>query len=500
MHPFNQWSREPMIVLYNPWSTPSHKKPLPMSLLAPASMLEGRYEYEIVDGNLIADPIRQISEITRGRSVDAVAITVMPGPQLNRAVPDTRRLKAVLPNVPIIWGGYFPSHHPDVVLRDAAIDFCILGQGERTFLELIDALNGHGDFASIKGLAYRDEGTLRRNPRRDLTPLDELPDWPYHRLSMEHYLHDQYLGRRVGAHHSSFGCPFACSFCAVVEMSGQRWVAQSPERVASTLRHLQSTYRMDAVQFHDMDFFIHESRTAEIADRIAPLNISWWGLGRVDELMRYREDTWARMRRSGLKMVFCGAESGSNEVLKRMNKGGRASAELTLELARRMKTHGIVPEFSFVVGNPPDPEKDVEETFSYIRALKKINAETEIILYVYTPVAVDGTLYTDALKAGFEFPATLDEWINGSWREFALRRDPKTPWLKSGIKDRVRNFERVLNAYYPTVTDASLTGWKRRMLRLLGGWRYGLQIHAFPIELRVFHHLFRYQRPETTGF
>ena len=62
------------------------------------------------------------------------------------------------------------------------------------------------------------------------------------------------------------------------------------------------------------------------------------------------------MKRSGLKMVFCGAESGSTEMLKRMNKGGTASADLTLELAARMKTHGVVPEFSFVVGNPPDPE------------------------------------------------------------------------------------------------------------------------------------------------
>lgn len=489
-----------MIVLYNPWSTPSHKKPLPMSLLAPASMLEGRYDYEIVDGNVVADPVERILEIGRAGELTAIGITVMPGPQLSHAVPDSRRLKMAFPHVPIVWGGYFPSHHADVALRDRAVDYCVHGQGEQTFAELVETLTNGGDLAGIKGLLYKENGTIRRNPRRKVASLDDLPDWPYHRLPMEHYFHTHYLGDRVGAHHTSFGCPFACSFCAVVELSKQRWAAQSPERVERTLRHLRDEYGMDAVQFHDMDFFINEARTAEVAERIARLDLSWWGLGRVDELMRYDDATWERMKRSGLKMIFCGAESGSNEVLMRMNKGGRSSAELTLELARRMKTHDIIPEFSFVLGNPPSPEKDIADTFAYIRRLKQINPETEVILYMYTPVGVDGELYADAQRLGFEFPATLDEWIDGSWKDFALRRDPRTPWLNGKVTTRVRNFERVLNAYYPTATDPGLTGLKRTVLRLLGSWRYRLRFYAFPLELRAFHHLFRYQRPETTGF
>jgi radical SAM superfamily enzyme YgiQ (UPF0313 family) len=489
-----------MIVLYNPWSTPSHKKPLPMSLLAPASMLEGRHEYRIVDGNVADDPVGRILDIGRTNALTAIGITVMPGPQLARAVPDSRRLKLAHPGVPIVWGGYFPSHHADVALRDRAVDFCVHGQGEQTFAELVEVLAGGGDLSGIDGLMYKENGSICRNARRKVAPLDDLPDWPYHRLSMDHYFHTHYLGDRVGAHHTSFGCPFACSFCAVVELSGRRWAAQSPQRVERTLRHLCETYGMDAVQFHDMDFFISESRTAEIAERIAPLGLGWWGLGRVDELMRYGDATWEKMKRSGLKMIFCGAESGSGDVLKRMNKGGTASPELTLELARRMRAFDIIPEFSFVVGNPPSPEEDMAETFSFIRRLKEINPHTEIILYMYTPVGVDGVLYADAQEAGFEFPATLDEWTARAWRDFALRRNPRTPWLSDDATRRVRNFERVLNAYYPTATDASLTGLKRSVLRLLGSWRYGLRFYAFPLELRAFHRWFQYQRPETTGF
>ncbi len=489
-----------MIILYNPWSTPSLKKPLPMSLLAVAALLEGDYEYEIVDGNLLDDPVGYIIEVGQAKKLTAIGITVMPGPQLNYAVPHSRRLKAAFPGVPIVWGGYFPSHHADTVLEDEAVDFCIHGQGELTFLDLVRLLESGGDPASIPGLIYKENGQVRHNPRRPLLPLDDLPDWPYHRVPMGEHFHKHYLGDRVGAHHSSFGCPFACNFCAVVDMSNQRWVAQSPERVAQTLAHLQKTYGMDAVQFHDMDFFIHEARSAEFADRIAPIDLTWWGLGRVDELMGYNDSTWKKMKRSGLKMVFCGAESASDEMLKRMNKGGKASAHLTLELARRMKTHGIVPEFSFVVGNPPEPEADLDATFGFIRRLKAVNPDAEIILYAYTPVAMEGVLYEDAREWGFSFPDTLDTWTSGQWRDFALRRDPNTPWLDLNIKKRMRNFERVLNAYYPTITDSKLTGFKRIVLRGLGSWRYKTEFYRYPIELRAFHKLFGYQRPETTGF
>ena len=489
-----------MIVLFNPWSTPSHKRPLPMSLLAIGSMLEGEFEYRIVDGNLEADPAGVILAIADKQPVTAIAVTVMPGPQLRSAVSGCRQLKRLLPEVPIIWGGYFPSQHADACLSEHTVDVCVIGQGEQTILELMRAIRDRESWSSIAGLTYRQNGTIQRTPPRALTPLDDLPDWPYQRLPMERYFHKHYLGDRVATHHSSFGCPFACNFCAVVGMSNRKWVAQSPDRVGQVLEKFSLLYRADAVQFHDMDFFISESRTQAIADRLTPLGMTWWALGRVDELMRYKDATWAAMRRSGLKMVFCGAESGSTEMLKRMNKGGTASADLTIELARRMKSHGIVPEFSFVVGNPPDPEADLSQTLSFIRRIKEINDATEIILYVYSPVPMDGTFYEAAQHQGFKFPDTLEGWVSDRWQTFALRRDPSTPWSHGEVRQKVRDFESVLNAYYPTVTDMRMTPARRRLLRAASAWRYHAKAYTRPLELNLLQRAFRYQRPETTGF
>jgi radical SAM superfamily enzyme YgiQ (UPF0313 family) len=489
-----------MIVLFNPWSTPSPKKPLPMSLLAIGSVLEGEFDYQIVDGNLEVDPVGAILAIAERQPLAAIAVTVMPGPQLRAAVNGSRQLKRMLPGVPIIWGGYFPSQHADACLSEATVDICVNGQGEHTLLALMRVMSDGGSFESVEGITYKRDGKIHRTPPRALTPLDTLPDWPYHRVPMERYFHKHYLGDRVATHHSSFGCPFACTFCAVVGIANRKWVAQSPERVGAVLEKFRVVYGADAVQFHDMDFFISESRTQAIADRLTPLGMRWWALGRVDELMRYRESTWQGMQRSGLKMVFCGAESGSTEMLKRMNKGGAASAELTIELAARMKAYGVVPEFSFVVGNPPDPEADLAQTLDFIRKLKQVNEATEIILYVYSPVPMDGNFYEAAQNEGFRFPETLEGWVSDKWQAFALRRDPSTPWSHGEMRQKVRDFESVLNAYYPTVTDTRMTPARRRLLRAASAWRYHAQAYTRPVELNFLQRAFRYQRPETTGF
>jgi radical SAM superfamily enzyme YgiQ (UPF0313 family) len=206
------------------------------------------------------------------------------------------------------------------------------------------------------------------------------------------------------------------------------------------------------------------------------------------------------MRDSGLKMVFLGAESGSDETLKLMNKGGTASTEKTIEIARKMKHYGIVPEFSFVLGNPPDPEADVHSTIEFIRKVKRINPEIEVILYTYTPVPLAGELYEQAKASGFEFPETLEEWISPDWQDLLQRRAAHIPWMKDPLRNEIRNFERVLNAYYPTATDPKLGGMLRWVLRAASAWRYHLRMYEHPYELRALHKVLAYQRPETSGF
>ena len=88
----------------------------------------------------------------------------------------------------------------------------------------------------------------------------------------------------------------------------------------------------------------------------------------------------------------------------------------------------------------------------------------------------------------------------GEWAEKSMRRNPGTPWSKDPIRQKVRNFETVINAFYPTVTDLRLQGAMRALLRSLSGWRYRLEFYAAPYELKVLQRLIHYRRPETSGF
>jgi anaerobic magnesium-protoporphyrin IX monomethyl ester cyclase len=491
-----------MLILYNPPSNAQKKPVLPMSLLAVGALLEGKHDYLIIDGNLEPDPLRAIDRAIRETSAKMLAVTVMPGPQLNHAVPQCREIRRLHPNLKIVWGGYFPTQHYDVALRSDFVDYAVRGHGELVFSTLLDRLAGDEGLDDVPGLAYRDpdSGEITTNVMAPIPHPDRMPDYPYHRVPVERYVRPTFMGRRTLPHHSSYGCPFFCNFCAVVNMVGGRWMAQSAERTAAVARNLVASWGVDAVEFYDNNFFVHQARTAEFAERIMDLNVAWWGEGRIDTLLKYRERTWELMRDSGLRMVFLGAESGSDETLKRMNKGGTASTQKTLELARKMADYDIVPEFSFVLGNPPDPEADVRGTIEFIRKLKRVNPKAEIILYMYTPVPLAGELYEQAKAEGFAFPETLDGWISSEWQEFSMRRSATMPWLQDPLRKEIHNFERVLNAYYPTSTDPKLQGLWRFVLKSASAWRYHLRIYDYPLELRALHRFLAYQRPETSGF
>ena len=490
-----------MIILYNPPSSAMRKPIVPLSLLAIGAVLEGAHAYRIVDGNLEADPLSTLDRLIRETGADILAVTLMPGPQLAHAVPHCRELKARHPRLRVVWGGYFPTQHYDVCLAAHYVDYVVRGHGELVFKALVDALGRGHEPPALAGLAYRDRnGAIVAGATAAVPDPNHLPDFPFERVPLARYARRTFMGARTLPHHSSYGCPFVCNFCAVVNMVQGRWLAQSAERTAAVAQRLVREHGADAVEFYDNNFFVDEKRTAEFAERVRPLGIGWWGEARIDTLLRYADRHWALLRESGLRMVFLGAESGSDETLRRMNKGGTATAEKTLDIVAKMKEHGIVPELSFILGNPPDPEADVRDTIRFIRRVKTINPRTEIIMYMYTPVPLSGTLYDEARASGFRFPDTLEAWIDPTWQDVLQRRSEHVPWLTGDIRRRIRDFERVLNAFYPTATDPSLGRWWRRVLRGVSAWRYTLEVYRHPLELRALQRLVAYQRPETTGF
>ena len=192
-------------------------------------------------------------------------------------------------------------------------------------------------------------------------------------------------------------------------------------------------------------------------------------------------------------MIFFGAESGSDWVLKEMQKD--ITTDQTLAVAHRIRKFGIIPEFSFVIGNPRDPERDTRETLQFIRKIKRINRKSEIIMYHYTPVPQRTSMYGN-IDGQVEFPTTPDEWATKRWMDFTLRVDPNTPWLARKTKNLIDNFETVVSSRWPTVQDIRLPAWGRMTLKALSDWRYRLEVYALPLELRFAQRVINLRKPK----
>src|SRR5262249_39585026 len=152
-----------------------------------AAMIEGREDYAIVDGNLDPDPTRSLLALIKENPVELLAATVMPGPQTVGAVSSCREIRTQFPNLPVGWGGYFASNYTSAVLNAPYVDYAVRGQGEQTFLELLEAVRGQRDLSTILGLSYKGKDSLRHNPERPMRSPGDFPWYPYHRLPVERY-------------------------------------------------------------------------------------------------------------------------------------------------------------------------------------------------------------------------------------------------------------------------------------------------------------------------
>jgi radical SAM superfamily enzyme YgiQ (UPF0313 family) len=375
---------------------------------------------------------------------------------------------------------------------------------------LLDALVNKKSPDGIQNLIYRRESKIVKEAQEPLLDQDTLPQLPYETLNrfypLKRYFGRSFLGSKTAAYHSSMGCPFTCSFCAVVPIYNARWKGKSANLIYKDVKYLIDQYGVDAVEFHDNNFFVNERRTVEFSKLISNEGIKWWGEGRIDTVDKYSDESLETMRNAGCKMIFFGAETSNDELLKKMDKGGTQTTAQMKKFAERLKKFDIIPEYSFVLGFPAEtPEKVMEQIdrdIAYIKTIKSINPKTEIIIYVYSPVPTEGSeMYEHVKKSGFRFPEKLEDWLAPEWQNFDLRKNPLTPWLTAKMVNRILNFETVLNAQYPTASDFKLTKIQKIVMRKVSSLRYKLNFFAFPYELKVLQKFWlKYRQPEIEGF
>lgn len=512
------------VILVNPKMCSPRAVRLPLSLLALGAALSGRWDFDIIDGNIDADAPAKIRGLLDRSDVALVAITVMPGPQVGPAIEVSSMIRHHAPGIPIAWGGFFPTLYPDSAINAPYVDFVIRGQGEDTLLELLDGLPDAGPpvekepgnemssvgsrrpVAEIRGLTWKWKGGIVHNPDRPFRPPDAYPPYPYDRLAdVDRYLRPSFLGSRTAVHQAAIGCRYRCGFCGVVSMFNGHTDLQGTDRLAAALTTLRDDYGANAMQFYDHNFFDREETSVEALEVLARFQLPWWCYARADTLADFSTKTWELVEKSRLGMTYIGAEAASDSVLKSMKKG--TNVEHTYEVARRCRAHGVIPEFSFVLGGPQDPEGEVEKTLEFIKKLKSIHPTCEVILYFYSPTPQRDPAWRERDRSGARIPVletygpggptlptTPEEWTEPRWIDYVCHQD--APWLTPALRQRVKDFSKVLYCRYPTVQDTTTPRWGKSLLRGLAGWRYATGRYGRPWELDAARRAIRLREPQ----
>lgn len=485
------------VLLINPQITARRRARFPLSIMTLASALEPRYDSTLIDGNVVSDAVAAVRQAVDSERYVAVGITVMGGPQVATAIKVSRAVREVAPDLPIIWGGYFPSLYPDTVLNSDYVDFAVRGQGEATLAELLEAIadDSRNSFASIDGLSWRDGRAPVHNSDRAFAPHLVAPALSYNLLpDARAYLVRTFLGRRTVGHQAALGCRFRCTFCGVAAVFRGATVLPQADQLDRDLGFLKRELGADSIQFYDHNFFDREAGMNPLLEVLARHALPWWCYARADALVNLSPRSWRLVRQSRLRMAYIGAETPNDATLRSIRKGTRS--EQTLEAAAICRHNGVIPEFSFMVAPPDNPEEETERSFDFIRQVKRVNPEAEIIVYIHTPLPpasvpnadrLDLPPLLDAEGEPVEFPQTPEEWTERRWVDYACHAD--APWLTDRLRRRIRDFVTVLRCRYPTVQDTRSPAWARATLRGLASWRYAFRRYDRPWELEASHRL-----------
>jgi radical SAM superfamily enzyme YgiQ (UPF0313 family) len=367
----------------------------PLGLLYLSAILKERgIDVKLIDATASALDESDILESIGKESPDIIGISTLT-PTFQRIKEMAKKIKLEFPDTPIVMGGPHVSIFPSETLEENSyIDYIVFGEGEYTLLELVETLKGRGDFSKIKGLAYREEGVVKKNEARDIIKdLDSLPFPARDLLEMEKYspLPNNYKQLPLTNMLVSRGCPFHCSFCCKA-IVGRVYRIRSVENVIAEIKELREKYNIKEVAFWDDVFTVKRKWVLEFCDRLKEegIDISWTCESRVNlvdlELLK-------KMKEAGCWNIFYGIESGDQQLLDNIDKG--IKVEQIRNAVKWAKEAGLEIRGSFMLGLPGETPELARKTIQFA-----IDLDVDYAQFSVTTPFPGTKLYDDADKFG----------------------------------------------------------------------------------------------------
>lgn len=312
--------------------------------------------------------------------------------------------------ITVIVGGPHASLAPvDLLCRCPSVQHAFMGEGEPVFPDIVARAAAGQSLRGLPGVLTRGDDTLPALVQYDA--IDGVPFVDFAGLPVERYGCPDARRRPMLTFLTARGCPHRCGFCSSPKLLGRKLRGPSVDQVLMQLDLLMTRHSVREISFVDDVFTLPPKRALALCRGMVELglDLSWFCNARADQIT---DELAAAMAASGCHQVYLGFESGSQEILDRINKGTTVAAlERGAETLRR---HGIARSVGFVIGLPGETDETVEAS---IRLAQRVRPE-RLQFTRFTPL-VGSPLYEEARTKGRRSLGfhqrgqddQVDEWI-----------------------------------------------------------------------------------------
>ena len=331
---------------------------------------------------------------------DIVGVSLMSSRGLVDAAKVSKAAKAR--GIPVVWGGQMPSMQIDEVLMNDFVDYVSYGEGEETWLEIMNALEKNESFSEIQGLAYKENGKTVITPCRKFADLRDMPVSDYTLIDPPKYM-QTYLGcKKMMYVYSSKGCPCRCAFCSNQTFHKSTHRKRPNDIVLKEVKYLIDNYGVDGIYFSDELWCTKRSDLVDFCQRVHDMNLNFhWGIEM--RIGMFEEADFQMLYDAGCRWILFGIETGSKEMQEIIHKNiDYSKIAPTFEVLNRI---GITTIASFIIGFPNETTKQLKDT---VRLLNTVKANLTPVFH-FTPLP--GTeLYNQVVANGtYKAPRKLKD-------------------------------------------------------------------------------------------
>lgn len=288
---------------------------------------------------------------------------------ISQAQQQARKIVSRLNNKPlVIFGNSGVFSEPGRVLSSESVDYIVLGEGELTFIELLERLESNKNINDIAGIGYKEGKKIKLNPlRKRIMNLDDLPmiDRKGYPIGSKHYIRMAPINpppsEQIKASiYTSRGCPWNCGFCLSPSEWGRLWRGRSIENIVREIEFLKETYDINLIGIEDAESLLNEKRINELIKGMEKFDgsIKFYLEGRVSDIKD--KETFRRLKEVGCTEIEFGVESGSQEVLDSYHK--RITMKQINYAFESANMAGLTTHALLMLGGPNETYETIKET------------------------------------------------------------------------------------------------------------------------------------------